>query len=120
MDFDHFCYSQFERDQRSQLNNETFSKISFAIEVLGICLPEVKKRERERRERRRIRVSESQSKALPKIFWKYSLEVLSRYLPYEKDILNCKSEVFLSLFLKILAFFHFANIPVRGESRVIV
>ena len=61
-------------------------------------------------------MSESQSKALPKIFWKYSLEVLSMYLPYEKDILNCKSEVFL----KILAFFHFANIPVRGESRVIV
>lgn len=65
-------------------------------------------------------MSEGQSKTLPKIFWKYSLEVLSMYLPYEKDILNCNSEVFLSLFLKILAFFHFANIPVRGESRVIV
>lgn len=53
MDFNHFCYSQFERDQRSQLNNETFSKISFAIEVLGICIPEVKKeREREEREKK--------------------------------------------------------------------
>ena len=60
MDFDHFCYSQFERDQRSQLNNETFSKISFAIEVLGICLPEVKKRAREKREKKDQSVRESE------------------------------------------------------------
>lgn len=75
MDFNHFCYSQFERDQRSQLNNETFSKISFATEVLGICIPEVKKeREREEREEgsgcQRVRAKHFQ-KFFGSIHWKF-------------------------------------------------
>ena len=38
-----FWECQFRRDQRSQLNSETFSKIFSAMQVLGMCLLYVKR-----------------------------------------------------------------------------
>ena len=38
-----FCWCRVEKDQRSQFENKNFSKINFAIEIFGGCLPDMKK-----------------------------------------------------------------------------